>query len=99
MKPTAVLINTARGAVIDEAALVEALDSCTIACAGLDVYEEEPKIYPGLVGNERVMLLPHMGTWTLETQTAMEEWVIENLRMGVTEGRLKSIVPEQRDLQ
>lgn len=66
MKPSATIINTARGAVIDEAALVTALDTGTIASAGLDVYEEEPAIHPGLIGNPRVMLLPHMGTWSVE---------------------------------
>ncbi|EXJ85052.1 D-3-phosphoglycerate dehydrogenase [Capronia epimyces CBS 606.96] len=68
MKPTAIVVNTARGAVIDEAALVDALDKGLIAGAGLDVFEEEPKIHPGLVANEKVILLPHMGTWTRETQ-------------------------------
>lgn len=66
MKDSVVIINTARGAVIDEAALVSALDSGKVASAGLDVYEEEPKIHPGLVDNPRVTLLPHMGTWTVE---------------------------------
>ena len=66
MKPSSVLINTARGAVIDEAALVAALDANLIASAGLDVYEEEPSIHPGLVDNPRVGLLPHLGTWTVE---------------------------------
>ena len=66
MKDSVVIINTARGAVIDEAALVEALDSGKVASVGLDVYEEEPKIHPGLVNNPRVTLLPHMGTWTEE---------------------------------
>ena len=66
MKPSVVVINTARGAIIDEAALVEALESGKVASAGLDVFEDEPAIHPGLVGNERVMLLPHMGTWTVE---------------------------------
>jgi D-3-phosphoglycerate dehydrogenase len=68
MKPSAIVVNTARGAVVDEAALVDALDKGLIAGAGLDVYEEEPKILPGLVANEKVTLLPHMGTWTKETQ-------------------------------
>ena len=66
MKDSVVLINTARGAVIDEAALVEALDSGKVWSAGLDVYEDEPEIHPGLVNNPRVTLLPHMGTWTVE---------------------------------
>ncbi len=66
MKPTVVIINTARGAIIDEAALVQALADGKVASVGLDVFEGEPEIHPGLVGNERVMLLPHMGTWTVE---------------------------------
>ena len=66
MKDSVVIINTARGAVIDEAALVEALDSGKVFSAGLDVFEEEPKVHPGLVNNPKVTLLPHMGTWTVE---------------------------------
>lgn len=51
---------------MDEAALVKALDNGQVWSAGLDVYEEEPKIHPGLIANPNVMLLPHMGTWTVE---------------------------------
>jgi glyoxylate reductase len=66
MKDGVVLVNTARGAVIDEAALVKALDSGKVASVGLDVYEQEPNIHWGLKANPHVMLLPHMGTWTVE---------------------------------
>jgi D-3-phosphoglycerate dehydrogenase len=66
MKDGVVVVNTARGAVIDEAALVEALDSGKVFSAGLDVFEEEPKIHPGLLQNPNVMLVPHMGTWSYE---------------------------------
>lgn len=66
MKSGVVIVNTARGAVIDEAALVKALDSGKVASVGLDVYEHEPSIHNGLLGNENVMLIPHMGTWTVE---------------------------------
>jgi lactate dehydrogenase-like 2-hydroxyacid dehydrogenase len=66
MKDGVVVVNTARGAVMDEAALVEALDSGKVFSAGLDVFEEEPKIHPGLLSNHNVMLVPHMGTWTVE---------------------------------
>ncbi|KAK7511391.1 glyoxylate reductase [Phyllosticta citriasiana] len=95
MKRGAVLINTARGAVVDEAALVRALDEGRIWSAGLDVYEEEPKIHPGLVANPHVMLLPHMGTWTFETQAAMEKWTIDNVRAAIERGSMNCIVPEQ----
>ena len=69
MKPGVVIINTARGAVMDEAALVQALDDGVVGSVGLDVYEEEPKIHPGLLKNEKVMLLPHMGTASYEVST------------------------------
>lgn len=98
MKPGVVVVNTARGAVMDEAALVAALDSGRVASAGLDVYEDEPRVHPGLVANPRVLLVPHMGTYTVETQRKMEEWTIANVRSAVLEGKLRSIVPEQKDL-
>lgn len=98
MKKGVIIVNTARGAVMDEAALVEALKSGQVASAGLDVYSEEPKIHPGLIENPHVMLLPHMGTWSVETQDAMEKWTIGNVRSGLETGKLKSPVPEQADL-
>ncbi|EFY84633.1 glyoxylate reductase [Metarhizium acridum CQMa 102] len=98
MKPGIVIVNTARGAVMDEDALVKALDSGKVASAGLDVYEEEPRIHPGLIGNPNVLLVPHMGTWTVETQTKMEEWTISNVKLALERGALKSIVPEQKDM-
>lgn len=98
MKKGVIIVNTARGAVMDEDALVKALESGQVLSAGLDVYEEEPKVHPGLVSNPHVMLLPHMGTWTTETQKKMEEWCIANVRSAVESGKLKSPVPEQIDL-
>lgn len=83
---------------MDEAALVEALDSGKVWSCGLDVFEEEPKIHPGLVRNPNVMLLPHMGTWTVETQYKMEIWCIENIRCAVEKGKLKSPVFEQKNM-
>ncbi len=79
MKPTAFVINTARGEVIDEAALAAALADGTIAGAGLDVFEEEPKVHPGLMKLENAVLLPHMGSATYETREAMGFRVMKNL--------------------
>lgn len=88
MKDGIVIVNTARGAVMDEAALVDALDSGKVASAGLDVYEDEPIIHPGLMKNENVLLVPHLGTHTYETQKAMEVLVIDNIRAAITKGKL-----------
>lgn len=79
MKSGAFLINTARGEVIDEAALVEALQAGTIAGAGLDVFEQEPKVHPGLLKLENAVLLPHLGSATRETREAMGFRVVQNL--------------------
>ncbi len=79
MKPTAHLINTARGDVVDSQALIKALQEKRIAGAGLDVYEGEPHINPGFLTLENVALLPHLGSATIATRTAMGEKVLENL--------------------
>jgi glyoxylate reductase len=71
MKPTAFLINTTRGPVVDEAALVDALARGVIAGAGLDVFENEPEVHPGLLELDNVALAPHLGSATTETRTAM----------------------------
>lgn len=79
MRREAVLINTSRGPVVDEAALVEALELEMISGAGLDVYEDEPRVHPGLLGREDVVLLPHLGSATVESRVAMGLRAIDNL--------------------
>jgi lactate dehydrogenase-like 2-hydroxyacid dehydrogenase len=79
MKRSAFLINTARGEVVDEAALADALRNRVIAGAGLDVYEHEPRVPEAFLGLENVVLLPHLGSATLETRVAMGMRVAENL--------------------
>ena len=86
MKPTAFLINSARGDVVDQDALVKALQSGTIAGAGLDVYEGEPDVPQALRQLENAVLLPHLGSATLETRTAMGMLVLDNLQ-DFLEGR------------
>jgi glyoxylate reductase len=86
MKKTAYLINAARGPVVDEAALVEALREGWIAGAGLDVFEEEPKVHPGLIGLTNVVLAPHIGSGSLETRLKMATLAVENC-LAVLEGR------------
>ncbi|MGZ4955374.1 MAG: 2-hydroxyacid dehydrogenase, partial [Methylobacter sp.] len=79
MKPSAHLINTARGDVVDSAALIDALKNKRIAGAGLDVYEGEPNVPEGFLTLDNVSLLPHLGSATLGTRTAMGEKVLANL--------------------
>ena len=79
MKPTAVLVNTSRGPVVDEAALADALAAGRIFAAGLDVYEEEPKVHPKLLELENVVLAPHIGSASVETRDRMAALAAENL--------------------
>jgi glyoxylate reductase len=78
MRPTAFLVNTARGPVVDEAALVAALEAGKIAGAGLDVFENEPTVHPGLVSRDDVVLIPHLGSATVQTRTAMARLAARN---------------------
>lgn len=86
MRPTAILINTSRGPVVDEAALAHALQSGTIAGAGLDVYEEEPMVHPVLLSLKQVVLLPHLGSATMQTRVQMGLICLENIQ-AVLQGR------------
>lgn len=86
MKPGGILVNIARGDVVDEAALVETLQQGRIGGAGLDVYEHEPRIHPALLRMENVTLLPHLGTAALEVRTAMGLMAVDNL-IAHAEGR------------
>jgi glyoxylate reductase len=86
MKPTAFLVNTTRGPVVDEQALATALRAGVIAGAGLDVFEREPEVHPGLLGLDNVVLLPHLGSATVETRTAMAVLAARNA-IAVLEGR------------
>jgi glyoxylate reductase len=86
MKRTAILINTSRGPVIDEAMLVEALSSKKIAGAGLDVYEREPAVHPGLIPMPNVVLAPHIASATVRTRSEMSAMAARNMVTGVRGG-------------
>jgi glyoxylate reductase len=86
MKKTAFIINTARGAIIDEAALVRALKGRKIAGAGLDVFEFEPKVSPELKKMKNVVIVPHLGSATVEVREEMAGIVVDNI-LALLEGR------------
>ena len=80
LRSEAILVNTARGELIDEAALAEAVAKGRIAGVGLDVFEQEPKVHPGLLGHPNVVLLPHLGSATIEARQDMGDRVIANIQ-------------------
>lgn len=94
MKDGVIIVNTARGPVIDEVALKEALKNGKVGAFGADVWENEPNIDMELVGLPNVTSLPHMGTHTMETMKAMEEYVVKNVVEFINTGKVLSLVPE-----
>lgn len=96
MKPGAVLVNTARGGVIDEGALLEALESGTLKAAGLDVFPDEPNVNPELLKYDNVVLLPHMGTETTDSRHKMGMVVLQNVLDALDGKKLTNLVPEQK---
>lgn len=92
MKPTAYLINTSRGPVVDEAALAAALKDGVIAGAGLDVFEEEPKVHPELLELENVVITPHIASATIETRTKMATMAADNLISALSGRRPPNLV-------
>ena len=86
MKPTAVLVNTSRGPVVDEEALADALESGEIFAAGLDVFENEPEVHPRLLELESVVVIPHLGSATVDTRNAMGALAVENV-LAAIDGR------------
>ena len=92
MKPSSVLINAARGAVVDEDALIRALQNGVIAGAGLDVYKNEPKVNPALIEMQNVVLSPHIGTATIEARDDMGFRVMENIETFLATGEPKDRV-------
>lgn len=93
VKREAILVNAARGPIVDEAALVEALRAGELRAAALDVYEEEPRVHPGLLELENAILVPHLGSATVETRTAMAELAAANAIAAVRGDPLPTPVP------
>ncbi|HYF01596.1 MAG TPA: NAD(P)-dependent oxidoreductase, partial [Planctomycetota bacterium] len=96
LKPTAYLVNVARGAVVDEAALARALLEKRLAGAALDVYEREPEVHPDLLRCENALLAPHLGSATVETRTLMAATAVANLLAGLRGERPPLAVNEPR---
>jgi gluconate 2-dehydrogenase len=95
MKPTATLVNLARGGIVDENALIEALKNKQIFSAGLDVYEGEPNINPGLLELSNIVLAPHIGSATKKTRLAMMHLAIDNLIAGLSNQRPPNLINEE----
>ncbi|WVQ86090.1 hypothetical protein IAT38_008258 [Cryptococcus sp. DSM 104549] len=96
MKDGSVLVNTARGAVVDEEAFIEALESGKLSSAGIDVFPDEPNVNPKLIAMDNITLLPHMGTETRDSQKKMEILVLDNLISALSGKGLLTQVAEQK---
>ncbi|KAM0160099.1 hypothetical protein ACHAQE_004714 [Botrytis cinerea] len=96
MKDGAILINTSRGPLVDEQALLDDLESGKLYSAGLDVFENEPQVHPKLLENENVVLTPHMAAATFETIHKSEALAMSNVRNALQHGTLLTQVREQR---
>jgi len=91
--PKGIIVNIARGSVIDEAALVDALVAGRLGGAGLDVYEDEPRVPDALKALDNVVLVPHIASATAETRRAMAELVLKNVEAFATQGTVLTAVP------
>jgi lactate dehydrogenase-like 2-hydroxyacid dehydrogenase len=96
--PEGILVNVARGSVVDEPALISALQEGRLGAAGLDVFEAEPHIPDALKALDNVVLAPHIGSATVETRDAMGALVCENLESWLANGSIKACVPECQHL-
>jgi lactate dehydrogenase-like 2-hydroxyacid dehydrogenase len=96
--PQGTLVNVARGTVVDEVALIEALSTSKLGWAGLDVFEQEPKVPQALRDLPNTVLLPHVGSGTVETRKAMGDLVVDNLIDHLTKGSVRTPVPECKAL-
>ena len=99
MKPTAVLVNTSRGPVIDEQALAQALRQGQIFAAGLDVFEREPDVHPGLLACHNAVLIPHLGSATVKTRLAMADLAADNLLAGLEDRHPPTLLNPQAWVQ
>lgn len=99
MKDGVIIVNTACGAVIDEAALTDALKASKVGAFGSDVFELEPKVSPELVDLPNVVSLPHIGTFTVQAMRNMENFVVDKVEKLLKTGKVLTVVPEQSGVE